>query len=683
MLLRSSKIFFLALTVFCCLVACTARQESGKEDRLPRAAPGYLQWLERQSLLGASSELTSQVSGTELLWRNSSSGHSPQILLEAAPNWLLLNPYTLSSGQPLFRTLNTSPLTGLMPEMGFQGLFIAPSGERGDIWTKQEDPSPLGENIVSFRFDRRLGVEADFDSLLRLTEKLGIQLGGELPSAATGMGPDFILQARRASRFDGIYAMLPVPRKNWPMLPSLPDEFGSIPLRPESVAALVESGLLPPSVSRDALSWVCQSGWACTGEIRGADGQPRRWVYRYSGDHLRPVLFWQDPSGQARRIFSAAIIRHVGLQRQSLAGLRMEALLGLDATPQEQADGVVNLSPGVEALEDTAREIHRYGGWAMQDEVFPPSLTNSILAGPVDFTRESVIPAAVAVALLTQDTSLLTDFLQSCLTQNIDFSRLAHGLHSWQGIDWRPVFELPLGREVAARVQRTAGLAGDLYLAASPTAISALALGYDIDEALDPEHVPALRQSCLLMLSLRLGLPGLAFVSPQDLTGSFWLERNVSILSRSLTPLWDQRQIDRISHTNSQPLIFGSLDTQWANKKSFLHDVAYLLRLRYKFGLAQGRLYKIIDGPNGCLAIINRLPSGKYWILTVNFTAKTQTLDCILPDRATRVQNIFPRQGSLELADNGRNLKLRLAPRQARHILLDISSHPKLQGATP
>lgn len=65
----------------------------------------------------------------------------------------------------------------------------------------------------------------------------------------------------------------------------------------------------------------------------------RRWVYRYSGNALRPVLLWQDPSGQARRIFSAAVIQHTGLQQQTLAGIRLEPLMGLDAMTEGQPTG--------------------------------------------------------------------------------------------------------------------------------------------------------------------------------------------------------------------------------------------------------------------------------------------------------------------------------------------------------
>ena len=64
---------------------------AGSAALLPRADPGYLQWLERQSMLGSTQELTGQVSGTDLIWRNSKLGHAVEnrrdpVLILIEPN---------------------------------------------------------------------------------------------------------------------------------------------------------------------------------------------------------------------------------------------------------------------------------------------------------------------------------------------------------------------------------------------------------------------------------------------------------------------------------------------------------------------------------------------------------------------------------------------------------------------
>lgn len=695
---------FLFCCLACCLAACTSQKHAARpasgataaqaaSNGLPRADPGYLQWLERQSMLGAAPELTAQVSGTERIWRNSSTARRLPVLLGAAPNWFALNPYAVSTGRPVFRALAGGAGAGFpdaLPQAGLNGLFVSPTGERGDIWNKHNQPSPGGENVASLRFDPALGSDADFEKLAQRLEPLQIQLGGELPPAATGLGPDFILQARRAARFDGIYAMIAVPRKDWDLLPRLPDEWECLPLRPEAVAQLARRGLLPDALVRDSLPWATPGGWAATGEVRGADGQIRRWVYRYSGDALRPVLLWQDPSGQARRIFSAAIIRHTGLQQQTLTGLRLEALMGLDVpagaaedAAAAQAARFARLTPGLDALDEAAREVHRYGGWAMQDDVLPPSLTPVVLAGAVDFSRDSITPAAAAYALLSGDAAPLAALLRASQASGVDQSRLARGLHDWRAVDWRPLLDLPQGRELIRKAQRLAGAPPEaMRLWTTPASLAARALGLKPAEASASAadgngKNAALREACLLLLGWRVGLPGLSFVSPQDLSGALDLPRSTADLPASLglTPLWgDNPGNVGQSGTPAAPSAFGALEQQWADRQSFLHSMARLLRARRDAGLAEGKLLAVFSGPPGCVAVLSALPSGGCWLLAANFSAEKRIFPLTLPSgiAARAARDIGGGQDlSSALTRNGHGLELELDGRHSRHVLLD------------
>lgn len=669
---------------------------------LPRADPGYLQWLERQSMLGSTQDLTAQVSGTGLIWRNSAAARRVPLLLSAAPSWLDVNPHTVTSGQPFWRALGLSPLPDMLGQAGLNGLFAAPTGERGDIWGSYKMLTPGGGNVTALRFDTALGSEEDFDRAAGRLENLDVQLGGELPPSATGLGPDFILQARHASRFDGLYAMMAVPQKDWDVLPVTADEWDCLPLRPQAVQALTQRGILPERLVRDGVAWTTPGGWAVTGEVRGADGQPRRWVYRYSGHPLRPVLLWQDPSGQARRIFSAAVIRHTGLQQQTLAGLRMEALMGLDvppsgdgapearrsaqprrvapdrdSTPGSTADAqrLMELTPGLEALDALSGEVHRYGGWAMQDDALPPSLTRAVLDTAVDFTRDTITEPASAYALLSGDAAPLAGFLRASLAEGVDHSRLARGQKDRQSVDWRPLLALPEGRNMARRAQEQAQAPADATeLWTTQTGLAALALGLDATAAVRPEQAKILRQTVLLLLSFRVGLPGLAFISPQDMTGALNMARPPAGLPASMgsVPLWDE-QTGHAGSIPPLPLAFGSLDRQWADRQSFLHELAALLRARRDAGLAGGRVAEIFSGPPGCVGVLSALPGG-YWLLAANFSGKRQRLACALP-AAARAAHEVPSGPNLPL--QGRTVELDLDARQARHILLTG------QAATP
>ncbi len=719
--LRLLPLFFCVLALLLC--ACTPRQEgaarrasgaaqavSASNGVLPRADPGYLQWLERQSMLGSTQELTAQVSGTERIWRNSATARRVPLLLSAAPSWLDVNPHTVTSGQPFWKALGLSGLPEFLGQAGLNGLFAAPTGEKGDIWGSQKMSTPGGVNVTALRLDPAMGTEEDFENTASRLEKQDVQMGGELPPAATGLGPDFILQARRASRFDGLYAMMAVPQKDWDALPVTGDEWDCLPLRPQAVQTLVQRGLLPAGLSRDTLPWATPGGWAVTGEVRGADGQTRRWVYRYSGNALRPVLLWQDPSGQARRIFSAAVIRHTGLQQHTLAGLRLEALMGLDvpaaqasATPgqemgqamkpsvsktkgpsasrQADASSLAELTPGLEALDALSREIHRYGGWAMQDDVLPPSLTRAVLDTAVDFTRDVITEPAAAYALLSGDAAPLTRLLRASLEQNVDHSRLARGQKDLQRVDWRPLLDLPQGGDMVRRAQQLAKASPeDTTLWTTQAGLAALALGLDATTATKPAQTAAMRQTVLLLLSFRIGLPGLAFISPQDMTGALNLPQPPAGLPASMgnVPLWEER-MGLVGSVPPAPLAFGALDRQWADKQSFVHELAALLRARRDAGLASGRVVAIFSGPAGCVGVLSALPGGGYWLLASNFSNKSQRLACTLPSPVRGARNLLNGQN---LPVQGHTVELDLDARQSRHVLL-VGQAATSEGANP
>lgn len=626
---------------------------------LPRADPGYLQWLERQSMLGAAPELAAQVSGTERLWHNSSEATRVPVLLRAAPNWLSLDAHSLAASQPVFRALATARLPEKLPALGFEGLYLAPVGERADIWTAESatdaGSGPAGlpaPGVASFTPDAAWGSAEDFDRLAQKAEEAGVQLGGELPPAATGLGPDFILQARQSPRFGGIYAMISVPREAWGDLPEARGEWDCRPLDPGAVARLAERGLLPRALLRDRLQWAAPSGWAATGEVRGVDGQLRRWVYRHGPDVRQPVLHWQDPTGRARRIFSAASIRQVGLEGQTLTGLRFEALLGLDVSPEggagADAPERAALAPGLEALDEAAREIHRYGGWVLQADALPAALAPLILAGPVDFNRDAVTSRAAAQALLMGDAAPLAATLRAGLEAGTAQSRCARG----------PLGEGGVGPGAAG------GAEGE-----TPAALALRALGLDARVPASPSEKRALREACLFLLGWRIGLPGLAFFSPQELTGAL-----APAGGEGVTPLWDAAQ----GSPGAAPplaLAFGPLAGQEADQSSFLSAVSRLLLARKASALALGELSAVSGGRDGWVAALSALPDGGMWLTVGNASPKRRSITVPLPRAVASARDAAGAADAAglappRLAAGGRSVEVELDGRQCRHVLL-------------
>lgn len=572
----------LPLILFCALFCCSC---AGRKARtvadLPRA---HVNWLQKESMLRQAPEIIAQVSQTERVWLNAGEGGRVAVLLKAAPNWLEINAYAPHVQKPLFRFLPGE--LNLIRDSGFQGIYLDATGENADIWLmdgSQPAIETYGDNAASLGFDSALGDEESFATLAGRAEELGLQLGSTLLAAATGMGPDFILQAENAPGHAGLYAMLAVPRDLWDALPAARSEWDCQPLKSET--PLIEHGILPASLLRDSLAWAKPSGWAATGVVTGNDGQQRRWVYRYHGNPRRPVMLWQDPSGLARRLFSAAIIRQTGIQGQTLTGLRLEALMGLDPNFAGARD---NLAPGMEALNDLAAQIHRYGGWAMQADPLPPDAMAAILTGACDFCLDAITPALVAYGLIFADARPLAELYRGWLKTGLDLSRLARGLEIWRGIDLTLLKGAPKYESQHAKL--AAAVTRDQIFLADLDALTR-------KQSKNANIEAFLRAWCL-------GLPGLAFLNSGDLARS-GLAENLDMSSR--------------------PAPQSPADS----------SLQKLALARRQCELAAGKLVGV-DGNARAITLLFSLPGGNYWFLAANFSPGRETLPIKIPARVKR-----------------------------------------------
>lgn len=473
------------LCAFC--LSCASRMEKQPDTSLPRPAPSYMHWLQKQSLLRQAPEIIAQVSQSSRVWLQSAAPGRAAVLLKAAPNWLQVDASGL--GQTAFRSM--AALVSDARASGFGGLYLGDTGEKPDIWLSRSS-SGSGLNPASLQFDPYYGSDEDFERLAETAEQAGLEIGSALLAGATGQGPDFVLQARNASGHAGLYAMLAAPPESIPLLPEPKTEWDSCMLDKETVSALAARGIIPASLARDAAIWASPGGWAASGEIAGADGARRRWLYRYSGSPGQPVFAWQDPSGLAARVFAAAVIRHTGLLGQTLAGLRLEPLMGLE--PAE--DGKISFSPGMDALNDISRQIHRYGGWALQADALPASGISAVLAGPCDFCRDDVTEALAVFGLLAADGRPVAALYRDWISAGLDIARLARGFQDAASPNPLLLADNAAWTE-AARKLAAAGFPGT-----------------DLAQALPGLAEETARR---FILTWRLGMPGLVFCrTPSD-----------------------------------------------------------------------------------------------------------------------------------------------------------------------
>lgn len=575
--------FKLLLLITLCLsltiTLCGCKSSSTKklnppalDSGLPRINPTYVHWLSLQSMLGSADTYINQVSGTTRIWQNSLTEERFHFFLKACPNWLDLNPHLETALQPVFRTFSTPEKLALLPSLGLQGLFISPTSETADIWDQEQLGDPTGVDVVSFNLISQAGSPKDLERLLEGLNQNNLQLGGSLPPAALGIGPDFMLTTRAAQGFEGLFATVEIPTNHWKSLPNNPKEWPGIALSNSNFQELNAAGILPAPFTRDKFPGFAPGGWAATGKIRCSDGSERRWAYYYLKDVRRPLLLWQDPSNRVRKLYAAAVIRHTGLQQQALAGISLNGWYGFESTNLEANSKLLDLTkilePGLSALESISQDVRRYGGWTLNTDQIPPSQTKYLLA-KTDFARDNYSQAALDYALLTQDTEPLKAMLRLALKDQVSLQRLAHGLFSWEKTDWRVLQELPNGASLIAKVQGQS--AQDLNFT---------------------------KQTFIM------GLPGLCFVNPKAL--------NLGSRSQSLR-----------ANLN--------LKGSKASQDTLNLNLQELLLARTKQQVALGELLAPLSSPNGTIVVLNRLPSKNYWLTCANFSNRPQNLALNLP----------------------------------------------------
>lgn len=377
-------------------------------------------------MLSQSSEYIRRISQSEKVWLNSGSSRA-DLLLKTAPVWLKVFPG--QERENFFRSATAK--FALISSLDVKGVFFGQLGEDQSVWLSPDASSP--DRRASLAPADAFGGGEDYAAMLRAAESAGLETGADLAPVVGGRGPDFILQARNAGGHGGVYAMLPLTADEANSLPPAREEWETIALSPKTVSKLVERGVLPSAVRRENFPWA-SSGWAATGPVLGLDGTPRRWLYRFEKTPDSPVMLWQDPSGAARRILTAAIIRQTGIDGQTLTALRIGAWLGLEPTSPFDKTEQDNYAPGVEAAENLARQIHQYGGWAVQADPAPPEAVAEIVAGACDFCVDEASPALLFLAASRRDAAPLAKLYNYWREKKVPQYRLARGLNAWEDI---------------------------------------------------------------------------------------------------------------------------------------------------------------------------------------------------------------------------------------------------------
>ena len=621
-----------------------------------RADPGYVQYLERLSMLGSHAELARVVSGSQLAWLRAADAPLPEPLLVLADTWLYINPLMMmpDTKRSVFATLSSPLYWQMLSRARINGMYIAPAHGAGGLWAYNRKASRRGDDVIQHSFSETAGKDEEYFHMLNTANTNRKLLGLDITPAATGLGPDFFLATRNHRQFPGAYCMVELPSQVWPNMPAIENQWSGIALSDEQVKELARQNLLPPAMVQDAFTEPGQAGWAVTGEIHGVDGLMRRWAYRYHGSPDRPVLNWGDPSAAARRILSGSAVRNVGMLGGALVGMRLDGLYGLDmATTNPEGNVRRTAAPADETAIALSREIRRYGGWSwLRDEV-PLNLMQSLMHNGPDFFQDAVFSPGLEHALLTGSTRLLNLMVDEALALQLDMRRIVHAMPGDSGINYTmphlaermegltsnsvitPRIAEEFRKSTLTEMQNavisstmTSPHGSDIAplankrLYTTATGLSALALGVGNAHSVTPEMLPAIRDGHLLQVFFRAMLPGLFMLSGQDIAGSLPLswyhmaesvqEWDVSLASRgayALTQATDSIPVTARGMGKTRSL-YPTADVQLTVEDSFIAHLARILSIRSGLNIANAKLHgRFVTHSPGSFALALLLPA--------------------------------------------------------------------------
>ena len=688
------------------LVACTLLACGGKDPKwhsnvtdepkttsasktktvIPRADPGYIQQLEKRSMLGNAASMARIVSGSHLGWGSSASSMSPQDLMTHADAWVYINPMMLlvHSRRTTFDYLSESRFWTVMRETGLRGVFVSPTRGSGRMWTKEDEEALIGagDDAVQYDFADFVGNREAYKSLISRIIDTGAQLGAGLVPAATGLGPDFFLAVRNVREYPGAYCLVEVPEDLWDSLP-VAEEWKGTPVPAATIDKLSSKGILPRAMVGDALGG---SGWAATATISGVDGQVRRWVYRYDKDPSYAVLNWEDPSRAASRILSGSAVRQVGMLGQSLIGLQFDAFHGVEAG--SGGSGSI-LGPSLSAAQSMSREINRYGGWAwVQDKGLSLNDMRLFQSAGVNFVTDHALSPAAEHALLTGDAALLRFMADAMIAAGIDCSRLVHTMPMHDGLD----YSLPslatsaaagneeagaLLAKVRSEVASRAGGAmsgGTFYTTGAGLANMALGSG---------ASAANVAKGHALLVFFKAMQPGLLMLSGQDLVGAMPLAPgsmpsgsggfDPSYISRgsyAITPVSGSIVASGQSMPKAQQL-YPYADEQGRIQGSFVQQVGNMMEKRKSSAVAKGRLVARPETKKaGSVALLTDLGAGRYLLAVTNFSRESVSESIDVSAFGVAKQDVSSLAGSGSVESSGNTINFSLGPWQGKAAII-------------
>jgi trehalose synthase len=630
----------------------------------PAAEPNAeIAQLEGRSMLRQAAEAARGISGSGVQWQHPYGTPRPRDAVRSASVWLLDYPGSVipRPDQTVLATWGDPELWDALRNVGIDLLHTGPLNRAGGVRGSDYTPTLDGWfDRISLDLDPALGTEAEYARMVKVAGERKGSIAGDLVPLHTGLGADFHLALRRYKDYAGMYTMVEIAKEDWGLLPAVLDRWSVAHVSKPAAEQLTKKGYIPGLINSNdadpkAKEW---SGWSASGEVVGADGRVRRWVYLHYFKATQPTLNWLDPSYAARRAIAGDVVRTVHDRRTRIVRLDAVPFLGIEPKPGTTETLHFKHPLSVVGTNDIAMLVRKLGGWSFHELNVPLEDLRQFTANGPDLSYDFVTRAQILHALLSGDAGPLRLAFRWMLDAKAQPVGFVHDLQNHDEITYQLVEpehrkdqqlevngKTITGKELweamlAAMRTKVAGDAAPynrLYrpekdgVATTFPGFVAPALGIDPYKA-TPDQVKLIARGHLLLAAANALHPGVFSLSTWDLVGALPVSgEEIDKRTTDGDYRWHNRGGVDLMGANPRAeasafglprakALYGSLPEQLQDPQSFASQLKGLLAARKKFGIAEGELLAVPEPTAiGLCVLVLKLPEHPLAVTVLNF----------------------------------------------------------------
>ena len=622
----------------------------------------YIKFLEENSMLFNASELAETISGKGIQWRHEYAEPQAERVIKKASVWFDSYPAAIigKKGENTLQILAGAKLWQIFKEIGIKAVHTGPMETAGGI-VKNSFTTTVdgGFDPIMYRIDPKYGDDEQFKKMSKTAAEYGGIVISDVVPGHTGKGPDFRLAERNYKDYAGIYDIISIDKKDWPLLPDVSNQWETVGLDKETVDILHEKGYLPGLLQNVRFKPKgyenIVTGWDATAPIKGVDGVERRWVYLHYYRAGQPTMNWLDPSFAAQRIITGGITNAFNVLGAKMVRLDANAFLGIEPVDNSPT-AWSNATPlTVVATNYLAMYARKIGGWTYEEVGLPLAQMKEFMRLGPDISIDFITRGGLIYAAYTGDAGLLNLSLREMLKAGINPKRLMHFLQSHDNFgydmpdlkaypekEFKFNNELLTGNQIMDKVQKNMQNVMP-YIKGSGTAICTTYAGLfasrmkveKIYEMSSVEKAKILKGMVLVTLYSAMQ-PGIIDVSGWDMVGALPLpvdDKSIALYIKQGDYRWLNRGAYDLTGNNgdairsqagitkAQPL-FGTLPEQLKKPDSYISQLKHILAVREKYKIPLSDMVMIAEAKNpGLCILVNQLPdSKKYLITALNFS---------------------------------------------------------------